>query len=236
MIGIAVARGGRRNPEDEESGLLEFLAELEHITREEFHQRSAPPSFASSPAQSKTAKNVQAKHTDDFPPLFEKPKNSTQRLKLELQYLRGKVRDLETELGTVKRKREREREDQFGEAGPESVMERLAKRQLQERIESEKQNASLQATTQKQEKLISSVKKLLSKRQVCSCVGSTVTEDLTGVYCCRLGTTFKKLSGAMAKSLVNKTWRSLVSFCKVSIVVLRWRRQHYRQTGAPIFP
>lgn len=98
-----------------------------------------------------------------------KPKSSTQRQKEELQYLRGKAAELETQLRTLKRSRE---PNETCAAAVDSANDScnawkdVAKRQRMERSKVEEENAKLIGMLRGQIKLARGMERLLGKREV----------------------------------------------------------------------
>lgn len=111
------------------------------------------------------------------PVLKSKPKSSTQRQKEELQFLRGRATDLQTELDRIKQRQQVEIEAdkaspdslEFaggGDLGATGLWRSIAESQREERSKAEKENARLVASVQAQIRLARSLEKLLSKPQV----------------------------------------------------------------------
>lgn len=88
-----------------------------------------------------------------------KRKNSTQRQKEEMQFLRSKVEELESQLRTLKRRR--------GNESPESrEWEEVAKRQLTARSKAEDEQRNLQSVLKNQIKVARGIEKLLGDPMV----------------------------------------------------------------------
>jgi hypothetical protein len=99
-------------------------------------------------------------------PLPHKPKNSTQRQKEELQYLRGKASELEAQLKTLKRGRETDPASTEATNNTCAAWKDVAKRQRTARNKAEEEKATLVDTIQRQLKVARGLEKLLSQPAV----------------------------------------------------------------------
>lgn len=102
--------------------------------------------------------------TKSSPP---KRKNSTQRQKEEMQYLRSKVEELEDHLRVLKRKREEDlASNPLGLQRSDGVWEEVAKRQSTERVKADQEQRSLRSMLKSQIKLTRGIESLLGDPMV----------------------------------------------------------------------